>query len=386
MKIGFFTDSYLPVTHGVEISIETFRKSLEKLGHQVFIYAPHHPGYKDKNTRVFRLKSIRVVKKPEMRFALPFVADGRLKELVDFKLDIVHAQTPFSLGILGKFIAERQKIPLVYTHHTHYPEYAKVYFKEKFILPFAAKVLTSWFSNASSAVIAPSLKIKNLLKKYGVKKPIYILPTGINLNLFKITNKSKKEAKVLREKLKIKAKEKLMIFVGRIGKEKNIDFLIKSFGEIYKKEKSAKLLIVGDGPDLERLKFEAGKTRLNNIVFIGPLPHDSLPVYYQAADLFVFPSLTETQGIVILEAMGSGLPILTLKDEAFSGVVLNNKNGFLVKTSSPKTFARKALEILNNKNLKEKFSKNSYKLAKNFSEEKQAEKLVKIYKNFLRSY
>jgi 1,2-diacylglycerol 3-alpha-glucosyltransferase len=135
MKIGFFTDTYLPVVHGVEISIETFRKSLEKMGHKVFIYAPHAPGYKDKNPNVFRFQSIRVIEKPEMRLAFPFLPKDHFGEIIDFKLDIAHAHTPFSMGLLAKYIADHQKIPLVYTHHTHYPEYAKFYLKEKVIAP-----------------------------------------------------------------------------------------------------------------------------------------------------------------------------------------------------------------------------------------------------------
>ncbi|GAI38976.1 unnamed protein product, partial [marine sediment metagenome] len=152
MKIGFFTDTYLPVTHGVEVSIATFRKTLEAAGHQVYIYAPESPGYKDKNPNVFRFKSIRVIKKPEMRYAFDFLPIGHtFKEISRFKLDIAHAHTPFSLGLLAKYISGRQLIPLIYTHHTHYPEYAKVYLKEKVLLPRLAKVYSAWFSNLSNA-------------------------------------------------------------------------------------------------------------------------------------------------------------------------------------------------------------------------------------------
>ena len=160
MKIGFFTDSYLPAVHGVEISMEAFRTNLEKLGHEVFIYAPRSPGYKDKNPRVFRLESMRVVKEPEMRLAFPLAHKGKLKDIVNFKLDIVHAHTPFSLGLLGKFIAAHQKNSL-YLHASHpLSGIRQGLFQEKFILPKIAKAWSAWFCENSDAVIAPSYKIK----------------------------------------------------------------------------------------------------------------------------------------------------------------------------------------------------------------------------------
>jgi glycosyltransferase involved in cell wall biosynthesis len=226
MRVGFFTDSYLPATHGVEVSIETFRRNLEKAGHQVFVYAPAVPGYIDRNRRVFRFKSIRVIDVPEMRLALPVVQDGNLQELTRFPLDVVHVHTPFTVGLLGKHIANQQRIPIIYTHHTHYPEYAKAYLRERVVLPFLAKSLSAWFSNMSDAVIAPSPKIKTLLKAYGVRKPIYVLPTGIRLQQFKRTRTSARKARALRTRLAIPRRERVLLFVGRLGREKNIDFLL----------------------------------------------------------------------------------------------------------------------------------------------------------------
>ena len=180
MRIGFFTDSYLPATHGVEVSIETFRTNLEKAGHKVFVYTPAVPGYTDSNRRVFRLKSVRVIDNPEMRLAFPSFKTATLR-IVRFKLDIVHVHTPFTVGLLGKYIATHQGIPILYTHHTHYPEYAKAYLKERVVLPYLAQSLSAWFANISDTVIAPSPKIKAILRAYGMHKPIHVLPTGLRL-------------------------------------------------------------------------------------------------------------------------------------------------------------------------------------------------------------
>ena len=351
------------------------------MGHKVFIYAPHAPKYKDKGRNVFRFQSIKVIKKPEMRLALPFFPKNNIGRIADFKLDIAHAHTPFSMGLLAKYIAENQKIPLVYTHHTHYPEYAKCYIKEKVITPFLAKLFSTWYSNSADAVIAPSYKMERLLIEYGVRKPIHILPTGINLNFFK---KTKAAGLLIRKRLNIPKTSGVIIFVGRMGKEKNPEFLLESMAEILKKRKDVILLMVGDGPYLKEFQKLSQNLKIqNNVIFTRAISHKEIPAYYQASDAFVFASLTDTQGIVILEAMACGLPIVALKDDAFKEMVIENKNGFLVKKLSPKIFGEKVLLILNNSNLQRKLSFSSKKIVKDFSELKQAKKLLSIYKSLI---
>jgi len=171
-----------------------------------------------------------------------------------------------------------------------------------------------------------------------------------------------------------------------MGEEKNPSFLLYSMEEILKKFENIFLLMVGDGPILEKLKNLALKLKIEkNVIFTGAVPHSKIPEYYQAADIFVFSSQTETQGIVILEAIASGLPVVALKDEAFKEMVIENKNGFLIKKASPKNFAKKVLEVLKNPSLYKKFSLNSQKAISSFSEENQAKKLIKIYKSLLKS-
>lgn len=376
MKIGFFIDAYNPRWYfGTEASLEIFRKGLENLGCEVFIYAPKVPGLKDENPRVFRFSSIKVVKKPEMYLAFPLFFKNRLEELsriANPKLDIVHTHSPFTIGLLGQYIARYQKIPLLYTHHTHLPEYAKIYFKEKIILPRITKALISWFANKTDGVIAPSYKIKKFLRSYGVNKPISILPTGVDFDFFQ------------KKKLQISPKKKVLLFVGRISKEKNPDFLFQVLKEILKKRKDIVLLMIGGGPDLERLKNLAKELQIDKFIkFTGQVSHQEIPAYYQRADLFVFPSLTETQGLVILEAMASSLPVVVLKDEAFKGIVLNNKNGFVVGKPSTKIFAQKIIEILDSPSIYNKFSKFALKTAVSFSIQNQAKKLLKIYQDLI---
>src|SRR3989338_1033300 len=388
MKIGFFSETYLPVIHGVTISIETFRKELESMGHKVYIYTLDIPGYKDKTPNVFRFKSIRIIKNPELRQLQPALhlkpVRASLEEIHKLKLDIVHAHTPFSLGVLAKSVSKEQKIPMVYTHHTDYPEYIKFYWKDKIILPRLMKVYTRLFSNLSNGIIAPSLKIKRYLRGYGVNKkiPIYVLQTGIDLNLFK---KSPAAGFLVRRKLGISPQAKVLICVGRIGQEKNVEFIIRAFGEISKDREGIFLMMVGEGPFFESLKKIVKDSGLDKkVIFTGRISHDEIKDYYNAADLFVFASYTDTQGIVIIEAMACGLPVVALKDDAFSDMIADGKNSFMVNKQSEKIFAQKVNQLLGDKELYRKFSSAAIKQAAAFSKENMAKKLISVYKSLLK--
>ena len=385
LRIGFFTDSYLPASHGVEVSIETFRRNLERAGHQVFVYAPAVPGYTDSNPRVFRLKSIRVIDAPEMRLAFPVVEDGNIRDLTRFPLDIIHVHTPFTLGLLGKYIATHQHVPIIYTHHTDYPEYAKAYLKERVVLPFLAKSLSAWFSNISDAVIAPSPKIRALLRAYGVQKPIYVLPTGIRLQQFRRTRTCARKARALRVRLGIAPGAKVLLFVGRLGREKNIEFVIRAFAELRKMRGEVDFVLVGEGPIRDQLKSLVTRLALKEAtIFTGPITHAEIAPYYQAADLFVFSSLTDTQGIVVLEAIASGLPVVALRDEAFTSMVKNGRNGFLLRPDASHTlFARRSAALLENQAQWRRFSAASTRIARAFSEEEQGRRLTRLYDKFV---
>ena len=384
MRIGFFTDSYLPALHGVEVSVEAFRKSLQRAGHDVFVYAPAVPRYRDTHRNVFRLKSVRVIEQPEMRLAFPFAEHGYLRDLLRVKLDLVHAHTPFTMGLLGKHVSVRQRIPLVYTHHTHYPEYAKAYFKERVVLPYLAQALSAWFCNTSDAVLAPSPKIARLLRHYGVTKAIHILPTGIRLAQFRKTTASQRRARALKRAACIAATAKVMLFVGRMGHEKNVEFLIHAFDQLRRERSDVAFILVGDGPVLPQLRALAKRRRLRDIVFAGAIPHNEIAAWYQASDLFVFASLTDTQGIVVLEALASGLGVVALRDAAFTDMVINGTTGLLVNPkASARVFAKRILMALDNAQLRRDFARNGVQTARHFTEHQQAKKLLRIYQELV---
>jgi len=376
LKIGFFTDTYTPQINGVVTSIETFKKYLEKQGHTVYIFAPT-PRQKNDTKKIVRFPSVKFLFQPEMRVAFPYSVDA-VKLLNEINLDIIHSHDPFSIGLFGMWVAKRKNIPYVHTYHTLYPEYVHYIWETRFTKDLA-KRLSRDFCNKCDLIVAPSTKIKKFLKNWGVMKPIEIVPTGADIKDF---YSSKNSVLVFRKKYKFSSKDKILIFVGRLGKEKNIELLVKSLKKA--KTPDVKLFIAGNGPHKSTLERLIEKEGLKERVLLpGYLEKKEVVKAYKASSIFVFSSKTETQGLVIAEAMTAGLPIVAVNDLAIADAVKNSHNGFLVK-SNPQEFASKIDQILSDKKLYRKMSKNSTALAKEISAEKQAKKLEKIYKELLK--
>ncbi|HEY4496731.1 MAG TPA: glycosyltransferase, partial [Candidatus Paceibacterota bacterium] len=203
MRIGFFSETSLPLRYGIETSMASFGSKLEELGHKVYVYTSSAPGYKEINRRIFRLRAFAGGKKTDMRFAVPIGENGRLKDFIKNKLDIAHLHTVLTLGLLGKYIAWRQKIPTVYTHHNDYKGAIQAYLGKRSIIAYLVDKLAIWFANTSTAVIAPSEKMREILLSSGVKRPIHILPTGVDLKFFAVTTKTKNKALAIRKQYNI---------------------------------------------------------------------------------------------------------------------------------------------------------------------------------------
>jgi len=377
LEIGFFTDTYTPQINGVTTSIQIFQQELEKLGHNVYIFAPT-PKLKDDSINIFRIVSIPFIFQPEFRLATPYSwhIDQRIKQL---KLDIIHAHTPFSLGFFGKYVAENKNIPFIQTFHTLYPEYLHYILGpmgKNQLAKFGAKKLVRFLYNRSDLVIAPSKKIKDYLTSCGIEKPIEVISTGIDLDKFHNINN-----KIFRQKYSLDLEDKFLIYIGRLGKEKNLEFLLQVIKLI--KDKRVKLLIIGDGPEKENLIKKAKQLKIaQRVIFLGYLPRKIIPYALQSSDIFVFTSKTETQGLVLLEAEASKKPIIALNDAVIEEFVQNNYNGFITEPDIHQ-FAQKIDYLLNNPKIYQKFANNSYKIAQRYSASKQAKKLVKVYKKLV---
>jgi 1,2-diacylglycerol 3-alpha-glucosyltransferase len=297
---------------------------------------------------------------PEFKIAVPR-GSGRLP-----KLDIVHTHSPFSLGVFGLRAAKKQGVPRVSTFHTILPEYVR------YLSRFGEGILgqiTWWYCgryyNRCHKIITPSNALKRILLQHGIKKPIAVVPTGIDLNFFKPIEKKK-----AREKLGI-GDERVFLTLGRLGFEKNVDIVLRAFKDV-----DAKLIVAGSGPAEQKLKNLRKKLGLQKKVsFKGYVPEKLKYIYYSAADAFIIASTSETQAIVVAEAMACGTPVIGANSLAIPEIVRDGRNGYLFEPGDIKELSR----LLQNFELSENMKNAAVKSAKRFSTQKCTDKLEKFY-------
>lgn len=303
MNIGLFTDTYFPQLSGVATSIKTLKDALEEQGHNVFIFTTTDPHIK-KGTiepNVFRFSSIPFVSFTDRRIAFRgfFEATKVAKEV---KLDIVHTQTEFALGTMGKYVAHQLKIPAIHTYHTMYEDYLHYVLNGHLLRPYHVKQFTRGYLKNMDGVIAPSERVEALLERYGVKIPIRVIPTGVDI-------KSMNEADNcdIRAELDIDKDAPVILTLSRIAAEKKIDHILDVMPDIIEEFPKAKLVIAGDGPDVKMLKEHVERLTLEDyVIFTGAIAHEDVGNYYKMADLFVSASDTETQGLTYIEALAAG--------------------------------------------------------------------------------
>jgi glycosyltransferase involved in cell wall biosynthesis len=362
VKIGFFTNSYLPYLSGVTISINLLRNDLAKLGHDVYILAPKYPDGEEIHDGIIRTPSL-PTHYPGFRLSVPF-----LNKIP--KLDIVHAHSPFGMGVWAKSVSVWQKAPLVYTFHTLFTRYAH-HFP---LLPqsFTKQITVGYlrlFCNVCDLILAPSEMTRRALKAWRVKQPIQVVPTGIDLEKLAVRED-------IRMKHRIPRGAKVLLFVGRLTKEKNIGFLIEAFLKLYKQNQNTYLILVGEGPLLYNLK----RQRIPNLILAGKINRNKIFSYYAASDLFVFASRSETQGLVLCEAKAMGLPVVAVFSGGISDVVQSGIDGYVVPPNALDSFADHVLRLLNNEALYASFKISARKDAtERFSSKIIAKSVEKIY-------
>ncbi|MFW5976868.1 MAG: glycosyltransferase family 4 protein [Bacillota bacterium] len=372
MKIIFFSESYKPYVSGVVKSIETFKKQLIKKGHQVYIFAPDYPEA-EPEPGVFRFKSIPAFTHPDFRLPLPF-SPGLKNKIADLKPDIIHTHSPFLVGWLARYISGKLNKPLVFTYHTLYEKYSHYAPLGESLVKKLTVKFTRRFCDSCDLIIAPSQYVKNRLKKYNISPKILTIPTGIDISLYK-----KKHPGWIRKKYSLKDKDKILLFVGRLGEEKNLEFLLKTFQSLSRNIDDVKLIIIGDGPHKARLiKLRNNLNLKDKVIFTGLQPYNRVIDFYLFSDVFVFPSLTETQGLVILEAMAGGLPVVAVDAAGSTAMINSGKNGLVVKEDI-KEFARAVKQILSDKNQYQIYSQNARKTARKFTIENMTQKMLKGY-------
>jgi glycosyltransferase involved in cell wall biosynthesis len=377
LKIGFFTDSYFPYTSGVVHSIDTFNQELVALGHEVFIFAPSYPNIQDDPKNVFRFSSLPA---PTNRdFALAFPYSFYLGNILEkWQPEIIHAHSPFILGHVGSICARRLKIPLIFTFHTLYDEYVHYFPVARKITKNVVRSISRNYCNRSNIVIVPTEVVREHLLQMGVSTHIKKIPTGIRLSEF-----SDQDRFWLKKQYYIPDRCKVLLFVGRLGQEKNIYFLLECFEKILAKLPGTFLILVGSGPEEEKLKnWTIDRGLSKNIIFAGKKDKSEMARHYAGSDLFVFTSLTETQGLVIAEAKAAGIPSVAVKANGVSEMVENGEDGFLTDVDHD-SFIEKVVLLLKDNKMRERFSEMAKENAARISSRRCALKLIDTYREVL---
>jgi 1,2-diacylglycerol 3-alpha-glucosyltransferase len=305
LTIGMFSDSYLPERNGLVTSVVGAAHALRRRGHRVIVVAPAHSEAHDDDPDVFRFRSTSFPFYPQLRMAFPLPA-SLLTSLPRMPFDIIHCHSFFFVGCLGAYLAQRRQTPLVFTYHTlftqytHYLPLQRDFAKSRFIW------LSREFSNRCDRIIAPTQYTAAELNGYGVNKPIDVLPTGVDMALFE-------GGTVAPETHRVRCAGPIALFAGRLGKEKNLDLVLDAFALTAARLPHARLIIAGEGPyEGELRQHAAALACAERIEFTGGLEKSDLGSWYRAADAFVFASTTETQGLVLIEAMAHGVPVVAV--------------------------------------------------------------------------
>lgn len=385
MRIGLFTDTYPPFINGVSTSVLMLKQGLEKLGHEVYVVTVNDESFSYKEEDgILKIPSFPIgLMNFRQTGIYPIKAFNIIKK---WKLDIIHSHTEFSIGTFARLISKQLNIPLVHTYHTMYEEY--IYYITKGYFNSASKKLVEYLTlflcdKTIDELIVPTEKTKELFKdKYKVKRDVYVIPSGIDTTRFYKENIDKNEIINLKKDLGLKKTDFIVLYVGRIAKEKSIDFLINNFNSVLKRIPKAKMIIVGDGPDIKDLIDLTRKKGLENkIIFTGKAPWTDVPKYYSLCDLFVTASKTETQGLTVIEAMGASKPVVAIRDESFELMITDKKDGLFF--DDEKSYVDMIYEVYKNKKLRDEISFNARLTADKYSPYNYAKNVLKVYEKVI---
>jgi glycosyltransferase involved in cell wall biosynthesis len=371
LRVGLFTNNYFPMLGGVPTAVETIRRDLEALGHEPVVVAPRMAGADDRGRRVLRVPAVPAPTYPDFALPLP-LTPAWSRRLRGLELDVFHAHHPFLLGASARRLARASGRPLVFTHHTLYDRYAHHVPLPRPLVARAALRRSTRFAAAADLVIAPSHFVARRLRARGVTRPIEILPTGVDLDRFRPGDRA-----AARAALGLATDDSVLLYIGRLDREKNVEFLLQAAARI--KAPRLRLLLVGRGMQAASLRHEAAALGLGSRVELrGGSPPDGLPVYHQAADAFVFASTSETQGLAVLEAMASGLPVVAVRASGIEEIVSDGVSGLLV-AEDVGAFAAVADQLLADPHLRAKLAMGARDGAAPFASAALARRLVAAY-------
>ena len=387
MRIGLFSDTFPPQINGVATATKTLYDAFRKNGHEVFVVTTNPFSNKvEFKDDILRIPGITLKFLYSYQLA-GFVNPKATKIIKKMRLDIIHIQTEMGIGIYGRLLSKKFNIPLVYTYHTMYVDYT--YYVTKGILdPAAKEVVKKWTRSVSSNVTemtTPSTKTKNALREYGVDRYINVIPNGINLDMFEEENINKKIVDEFINKHHLEDKY-ILLSLGRIAKEKAIDVLLQGYATFLENPSidNSYMLIVGDGPDkerLEQLSIELGIS--DHVLFVGKVPYEQVAYFYYMSDLFLSASTTETQGLTFIEAIAAKTLVLCRYDENLEDVIEDNKTGFFF--SNNESFNQKLRNILSmDDKVREEIVNRAYLQNRKYSVDVFYERMFEVYNRAIR--
>ena len=373
LKIAIFSDSALPVLNGVSISIDSLVNELRNQGHSVHFFTASYWGHQDSDPNTHRFLASETPWTKGYPVALPpFYFMLQQFRKVDF--DVIHTHTPWTIGFVGLRWGQSHEIPVVSTYHTLYDKYIHyIPFLPKQYVRYKIAKHTNYYYNSVDHVITPSVAAKRWLLRHSVKSPISVIPSSI-------CTYGRWERSEIREKLGINPLHKVLLYVGRIAKEKNVNLLFEAAALALGKDPSLRFWLVGDGPYREECSMLSRNLGIGDKVkFVGFVPRDQVDQYYSAADLFIFSSMTETQGLVVNEAMAHGLPAVVVQGGGAGSFVQDGINGFLVRNDA-QLFAKMILKILGDDVLYAHLSQHARTSSRSYSVKDMADDILKVYR------
>jgi len=402
MRIVMFSDAYWPRVNGVTVSVDSYSRALIKAGHEVLVICSSYPeGMDDASSfsfnreaaeegpKIVRVPSLPAFITKEDRIAKFTKWYWVFRQVESFNPEIIHINTEFVIAEIGFLYARAHNLPVIYTFHTMWEDYGPNYFPmlPTFLIKFIARSIIKVILFQSYRVIVPTPQIDKVVRNYNHRTKTLLLPTGIDPELFDHTDD---EGEIFRKKMESSfpklRRKRILLFAGRIVKEKNLGFLLIILPEILKKHPDVILLFAGSGPDLDYFREEAKKYGLeDNCVFSGYVKREDLALIYRISEVFLFPSLTDTQGLVTLEAMFSGTPVVAIGALGTLMVMGGDNGGFMVKNSANE-FTARVLALLEDPDLRSRKSEEARLHARSWSIEELTRKLIGIYKATAEAY
>jgi len=378
MKIAIFAECYSPIINGVVVAVSTLCRELLRLGHEIRLFVPRYPGYRDSELFVFRLPSISFPTNPRYPLGLPYVPGRIWRVIEEFSPNIVHSHSLFGMGRAAAKVAARRQIPLIFTYHTLIEAYSHYIPFPQPLVRATARRISRQYADRADQIIAPGPAAEQALRRYGVKTPISIIPTGADLSLL-----AQPVSSAVRSRWGIPSDAPLISFAGRIAKEKNLELLLAAFAQVRQEIPTAQLIFAGGGPWQGQINTKIREMQLTESARVtGFLSREEVFQVLKQSRLFAFPSLTDTQGIVVIEGMSCGLPVVAARSGAVEEILREGKEGLLVEPQV-EPFASALIQLLKDEPRCKIMGETAAGRAQEFSAPHSVRQMVALYEKVL---